>query len=88
VKPPVACDPPPDRLREAGIIADALLHIESARQYGFVRGGPQCNVERCEIIIEMARDAGHTWTQEDVSEAAQAFMKEIHDAATAARADQ
>jgi hypothetical protein len=71
-------DPPADKLREAGLLADALLHIEAARQYGFRAGGPKCNVERCEILRDMAHAAGHTWTQEEMTAMAQSFIKEFN----------
>lgn len=41
-------------------IAHGLLHIESARAYGFVTGGPRCNVERCEEILALGAERGFT----------------------------
>ena len=38
--------------------ASALLHIESARLYGLVKGGPAVNVERCEEVIALAKQRG------------------------------
>jgi hypothetical protein len=41
-------------------------------------GGPKCNVERCEILRDMAHAAGHTWTQEEMTAMAQSFIKEFN----------
>lgn len=36
--------------------ATALLHLDSARQYGLVTGGPNVNVDRCcELLREAER---------------------------------
>jgi hypothetical protein len=37
--------------QEAVDIASALLHLQSARAYGLVTGGPTVNVERCEQVV-------------------------------------
>jgi hypothetical protein len=37
--------------QEAVGLASALLHLDSARQYGLVTGGPEINVERCTRIV-------------------------------------
>ncbi len=40
--------------------ADALLHIQSAEAYGLITGAPTVNVERCEQLLEAARQRGRT----------------------------
>jgi hypothetical protein len=37
--------------QEAVDLASALLHLDSARQYGLVTGGPEINVERCARLV-------------------------------------
>lgn len=47
-----AQDPQTDaEWQEAVDLASALLHLDSARQYGLVTGGPEINVERCAQIV-------------------------------------
>jgi hypothetical protein len=46
--------------QEAVDLASALLHLDSARAYGLVTGGPAVNVERCEQIIETGKRQGIT----------------------------
>ena len=38
--------------------ADALLSLDSARQYGLVTGGPKVNVNRCVAIVEEGKRRG------------------------------
>lgn len=38
--------------------ATALLHVDSARQYGLITGGPNVNVERCCEIVREAELRG------------------------------
>jgi len=40
--------------------AEALLALESARQYGLVTGGPEIDLERCEEIIREGARRGVT----------------------------
>lgn len=42
----------------ASNLAYTLLCIDSARQYGLIEGGPQVNVEQCELIVERAKMRG------------------------------
>jgi hypothetical protein len=45
----------PEEWQFAVDAADALLHLDAARQYGLVTGGPKINVDRCEIILRGGR---------------------------------
>jgi hypothetical protein len=52
--------------------AFACLVLDSARQYGFVEGGPAVNVERCEEILARGRER-------DVTPSADAIERFIAD---------
>lgn len=49
----------PAERREAVCLADGLLVIDAARNYGLITGGPDVDVARCQDILEQARDRGH-----------------------------
>lgn len=38
--------------------AEGALHLDSARKYGLVTGGPAVNVERCEEILRRGAHRG------------------------------
>lgn len=40
--------------------AKGALALDAARQYGFVRGGPEVNVDRCEAILIRGQALGIT----------------------------
>ncbi|MFH1417293.1 MAG: hypothetical protein ABII12_03290 [Planctomycetota bacterium] len=40
--------------------AEGAIHLESARMYGWVAGGPQVNVDRCEEILRKGAKRGIT----------------------------
>lgn len=44
--------------QQAVDLAHGFLAINSARQYGFITGGPACNVSRCEEVLALGRDRG------------------------------
>jgi hypothetical protein len=48
----------PEEWQNAVDAAEALLHMESARMYGLVKGGPGVNVERCEELLKAGRRKG------------------------------
>lgn len=48
----------PAEWQEAADTAAFLLLVESSRLYGFVKGGPEINIERCEAILAQARERG------------------------------
>lgn len=50
-----------------------LLQLDSARQYGLIKGGPECNVERCEELLDRAKHQG-IYPREDFLERAFAGM--------------
>jgi len=41
----------PEQWQEAVDHAEALLLIHSARAYGFIKGGPEIDVDRCDAIL-------------------------------------
>jgi hypothetical protein len=61
-------------LRTAGLTAEVLLRIQSAKLYGFIEGGPPINVERCEEVLEQARAAGFTYSEDEITEAGRQWM--------------
>lgn len=44
--------------QEAVDLAEFALHLDSARQYGLVTGGPKFNIERCEQILRDGKSRG------------------------------
>jgi len=56
---PRYADPESDADLQAAVdSATALLHVDSARQYGLITGGPTVNVERCKEIIALGERRG------------------------------
>jgi hypothetical protein len=41
---------------EAALTAEVLLRTDSARKYGFITGGPDVDLTRCEEILRRARE--------------------------------
>lgn len=50
----------PEEWQEAVDCAHGALALEAARQYGFVKGGPRVNTERCEEILAAGAELGVT----------------------------
>ncbi len=48
----------PVEWQEAVDVAHMLLTIDSARQYGLIKGGPAVNVDRCAEIIKRGAALG------------------------------
>jgi hypothetical protein len=48
----------PDEWQEAVDLAEALLAVDSAEQYGLVTG-PKVNTERCELILRSGAQLGY-----------------------------
>jgi hypothetical protein len=44
--------------QEAADLADFLLCVDSARQFGLVEGGPMAKIERCKAILKRAAKRG------------------------------
>lgn len=44
--------------QEAADAAHFMLALDSCRQYGFITGGPEVNVDRCVWILEQAKERG------------------------------
>lgn len=68
---------PPTELRQAALLARVSLLLASARAYGFVDGGPDVDVDRCEEVIEVAREAGMEPTDDEVDAALVEFVGEV-----------
>lgn len=58
----------PDEWQEAVNLANFLLMLDSARQYGFITGGPKINVEQCQEIMVQAGLRGLRPTPESVEQ--------------------
>jgi hypothetical protein len=54
------------RLKDRALVAEVCLRLESARQYGLIEGGPEVDVEACQLAIHTAKAAGITWTEAEV----------------------
>ena len=63
-------------LRQAAVLAEALLRFDAARQYGLITGGFEVNVERCEAAIAEAKDAGVTYGEDEIDGAIVALVSE------------
>lgn len=63
--------------RDLAALAGAFLLLESARLYGFVDGGPDVNVDRCEQVIAFLRDQGVTATEEEIEQKVIAILAEL-----------
>lgn len=55
------------RLKDRAIVAEIGLRIDAARQYGFIEGGPDYDLDACEAAIEEAKAAGIEWTESDIT---------------------
>src|SRR5262249_15270056 len=44
--------------QQAADAAEAFIHLESARKYGLVSGGPVVDIEHCEQILRQAKRRG------------------------------
>lgn len=64
-------------LKRKAMIAEAWLHVEAARQYGLVSGGPQIDVAACQRAIEEARAAGLGWTDAESAEVLRDLVCEL-----------
>lgn len=62
--------------QEAVDSADALLHLDAARKYGFVTGGPRINLERCAEIVERGQAMGVTPSPGNVERFVAAYQQE------------
>ena len=69
--------PNPSELREVAILADVMLRVDAARLYGLITGGPDVDVDRCRELIAQARDAGHSWTDEELDAAIALVVTEL-----------
>jgi len=46
-----ACPSTPGEWQDAVDLAEFFTHLESARQYGLVTGGPEINLDRCRQLL-------------------------------------
>jgi len=56
-------------------LASFYLHLDSARKYGLVTGGPEINLRRCEEILEAGRAQGITPSPNHVEEIARILLE-------------
>jgi hypothetical protein len=49
----------PQEWQDAVDAAQGALAVDSARKYGFITGGPEVNVERCEAILARGAEQGY-----------------------------
>lgn len=55
-----------EQLRRVALAAEVFLRVDAARKYGFIDGGPDVDVDRCEEAIDYAADQGVAYTQDDI----------------------
>jgi hypothetical protein len=48
----------PEEWQEAADLATFWLHVDAARAYGLVKGGPPVDADRCEALLAAARGRG------------------------------
>lgn len=61
-----------EQWQEAVDAAQGALALDAASQYGFVSGGPEVNVARCEDILARGQLLGYV----PLSDAVERFVKE------------
>ena len=59
---------------EAAVTAAVCLRIDAARQYGFVEGGPEIDVARCEEILLRAKMQGIEPTEGEIEAQTRALL--------------
>lgn len=65
----------PGEWRDAVDAAQGALHLDAARQFGLVTGGPVVNVERCLDILSRGRALGYLPRPEAVEEFIKALAR-------------
>jgi hypothetical protein len=65
----------PPEWRAAAACADALLHLDAARQYGLVTGGPGVDVDRCLDLLARAKARGIEPTEAEATAALQLLLE-------------
>jgi hypothetical protein len=56
----------PAEWQEVVNMAEAMLLVDSARQYGLITGGPKVNAERCHQLLDDGREFGFRPKKADV----------------------
>lgn len=59
--------------------ATGALALDSARQYGLVRGGPRVNVERCLEVLDAAKKKGMAASADAIERFMQALLEDNRD---------
>jgi hypothetical protein len=67
-------NPAEQELRQAALGAEVYRRIAAARDYGFIAGGPEIDVERCDEVIATAAKVGITFNEDEIAEAAAAVL--------------
>jgi hypothetical protein len=68
--------------RMAATTAAGLRLIADAQMYGFITGGHEINVERCDEILERAAKQGIVPTAAEAEQAALSYVAQVAEAAT------
>lgn len=55
---PIVDPQTPEDWQTAVNLAEVLLLVDSARQYGLITGGPAIHADRCAALLEAARSRG------------------------------
>lgn len=50
----------PEQWQEAVDLAEFMLHLDAARKYGLLTGGPEINVDRCQEMLALGKRQGYT----------------------------
>jgi hypothetical protein len=69
----------PDDWRRAVTLAEVMLDIDAARQYGLITGGPEVNVARCVDVLRRGRQRGIVPRSPDVNAMTEALVRELCD---------
>lgn len=67
-----------DEWRTAATSAAGLQLVASAQMYGFITGGCEINVDRCDEILERAAEQGIAPTLDEATQAAVAYMAQVN----------
>lgn len=63
---------------ELAALAEGLLRLDAARQYGLIEGGPKIDVEHCEAVLARLAREGVVPTDEQANASAIEFMAQVN----------
>ena len=61
--------------RDVATLAEVLLRVDAARQYGLIVGGPTINVARCATLLKRAQRRGIVVLASELDAAITAFVR-------------